>query len=505
MKSSIDTFVSFAGKDTYLTRRVFARLSAQPLKIWDYSAEGEEIPGGERITPFLTKRIDNCELFIPLLTYNYHKSEYTRIEVEHALDLQEKRRLKVIPLVEKDFSFDQSCSPPYIYLRSLRYYEVDFAIKSSLEYAIQRICQDMNLAYVPFISEDQRLPFMDRFQEELGTLVPIHEDRTNNINKRLQKALIDFTSEYEVGDYSSAEKAIDYFISICTYEFPEKHFYYPFVVKAVCLMAMGKWTEVQDLARWLLNHPSCDENVFGILGYVKQQQHCYEEAACYYQKALEIDTGDAAAAGGVLINNRLANKLQPIENLIKILDKGEKLVHEDEIKAERIKAYALASIGRLEEAFEILSNLVEEKAVESGDVINLACVLYDLQREKEAVSVLEQFYERFSDSHELHHRLATIYWHVGRHEDAIDKFGVLIEKAPNNHQYHFDNILCLLKSGRDDQAKTCASNLLNLGLPQTEDDFYRSGFANWVIGLQERAKYDFERSGRPCSDFYNSL
>ena len=500
--------MSFSSKDYSTTRRLFARLGAQPLSLWDYSLEGEEIPGGMEITPFLTKRIDNCNLFIPVVTANSHDSQYTKAEVDYAMNCKRSGRLIIIPLVDREFAINKIWDEPFNHLRSLRYYEVDFSSMKEIEEAINRVCLDMDITYVPLPVEDYRLPFMQKFEDELAREVPAHFERTNSIHRRLHDALISFIVSFESGDYRQSANTMEFFISTCEYEFPEKHFYYPYIVKALCLMAMGDWTESQALLHGLLNHKNVkvDENVFGALGYIKQHQGCYEEAAAYYKEALNRDCNDPAAASGVLINNVLSGNLRAIEEFIDIMNKGaaEQPVR-DRIKIDKVKAFALAAVGRSQEAWAIWQRLVEEGNAEPVDAINLSCVLVDMNRHEDGIRILEQFHDRFPESLELLHRLATLYWLTGRQKVAGNHFKFLIEKAPGNYQYRYDHLFALWKSGQKELAREAAQEFLHLSLPAGRDDFFSMGLANWVLGHEERALYDFERSGKPMSEFYTSL
>ena len=95
-------FVSFSSKDRDLVRRLFSRLGAQPLDIWDYSIENQEIPGGADIALYLRDRIDQCRYFIPIVTPNSLTSPFTVIEVAHALTRCARPEFEIIPLVEND-------------------------------------------------------------------------------------------------------------------------------------------------------------------------------------------------------------------------------------------------------------------------------------------------------------------------------------------------------------------------------------------------------------------
>ncbi|MHB8765899.1 MAG: toll/interleukin-1 receptor domain-containing protein, partial [Deferrisomatales bacterium] len=78
-------FVSFSSRDLPFVQRLFARLGAQEVELWDYSQEGQEIPLGEDLEEYLRRRVENVEVFVPVVTPNSFGSRYTRAEVRHAL------------------------------------------------------------------------------------------------------------------------------------------------------------------------------------------------------------------------------------------------------------------------------------------------------------------------------------------------------------------------------------------------------------------------------------
>lgn len=504
-------FVSFSSRDNDVTRRLFARLKAQQLSLWDYSSEGEEIPGGVEITPYLKQRIDCSNLFIPIVTSNSHGSQYTKAEVEYALCCR-SGQLTIISLVDKEFDNKvKDWDEPFSRLKDVRYYPVDFSSQEDIEEAIRRICNDIGIVHVPLIINDPRLPFMDKFQAELDRKAPIHEERTNIIHSRLMQAIDTFNASFEKGDYSQCANAMSFFISTCEYEFKgEKNkFYYPYIVKAICLISMGEWNEAQELLLRLMNHDKVDENVFGALGYIKQHLGCYKEAAAYYKKSLELDVNDAAAASGVLINKALSGDIldsKTINDLLALLDKEAANQSErDSIKSDKIKAHVLAALGRSEEAEAIWLRLATKGVVEPDDAINLSRVLVDLGRYEEAIQILEKFHALYPDALDLLHRLATLCWLTGRRDEALKNFKTLVEKAPNNSQYRYDYLYSLWRSGHKETARVTAHEFLHAGLPNGPEDFFRIGFANWILGQEERARYDFERSGQPESEFYSYL
>lgn len=508
-------FVSFSGldKDRFVNK-LFARLQAQPFDLWDYSAEGREIPGGNPIYDYLQDKIDSCDLFIPVVSCNSFASAFTCREMAHALDRFQYGKLRIIPLVATEV-IGKNWPSPYDALGAeglcIRYYELDFAARLSLENVLMRVCADMGVSFVPLIVEDPRLPFMDRFENELRDTQPSDAEgpsaeRMIVTYRRLWSILNDFILAFQDGDYFKALAKINFFIATAEYDYSQHRFYFPYIVKSVCEMSCGRLVNALETLRSLDDLESKDENYYGALGFIKQQQGFHREAASMYREALKRDPDDPAAMAGILLNELLGGIPTDVDAALKVIDSGVIAVHADRMKALELKAFALAMAGRPGEAYAVYRQMVKNGHVTGNMVVNFAFVMKDIGLVSEAVGMLEDYCRKNPGDAVPLHTLASLCSALGDARRSRLYFADLVGKNPTNRQYVIDAAQVYYASGDIAKSKELANSLLAVGrtnLPTSSNDFFYDGFAQWFLGEFSRARYDFERSSMPEEAYYD--
>jgi len=281
-------FVCFSGKDNTFIRRLIDRLNSQPLSPWVFESEDHQIKGGERISSVLRGEIRQCRVFIPIVSENSFNSHYARSEVEYALELvRTGHHITIVPFVTTDLRVTTADAwpRPYSELADIRHRHVDFNSPSSLETVIIQLCKELDVEYRPCVPHSFRLPFMSRFVDEIENRSPRRDEYDAGIYRRLMVTLSEFSEAFEATDFGRAEQVLRYLIATCEYEFPDVRFYYPYVVRAVCLMLADRDDEAQAVFESLLTHPQVDESVFGGLAMACGRNNDFEHAMEYYRQA----------------------------------------------------------------------------------------------------------------------------------------------------------------------------------------------------------------------------
>lgn len=491
----IKTFLSFSSRDTFVPR-LLTRLRAQSLNVWDYAVEGEEIPGGETITPYLQDRVGQCTLFLPVVSSNSLRSAYTAAEVECALARHSKEGLRIIPLVERSALTTDPWPEPYAGLRNIRYHCFGGGVEDRLEMedAVARVCQDVGVPHIGLFADTPRLPLMERVDQELLRRVPRDEERTNVLYARLEKAVRVCKVGLEEADYARALSAIEYFIAMVENEYAGESFYYPYVVRAVCLIAVGRLAESAQALTALRLHPECEESALGALGYVRQAQGLFAEAADLYRKALDRDPSDPAAATGVVVNELFAGeRIVDLPKACRVIETGRYLSEDEREQAQEALALGLAGMGQSEKAASILFEKVRGHRASPSTYINLANVLVDLRRHAEAREMLLRAWKEHSDDAELARQLVRYFLETGQYGEAAPIAKRVTELMPDRPDVWFERLLIERRAGRKEAMDT-AGHLAKM-LPVSKEDFYYTGYANWALGRHERSAYDLERSG----------
>jgi tetratricopeptide (TPR) repeat protein len=493
MVAELKTFVSFSSRDSSFMPRVLSRLSAQPLNVWDYSVEGEEIPGGEEIGEYLRERVACSSLFLPVVTRSSAESRYVALEVQTALARHREGALRIIPLVEKSMATNLPWGEPFSALHELRYHVFDGAAGNwgSVEEAVARVCQDLRVPYVAPRAETPRFPLVSRMEAELRERLPCDPERTNALFARLERTSRSCMVALAESDYPKALKAIDYFIAIAENEYSSLPFYYPYLARAVCLIALGRLPEAAEVLTSLRAHG--DESVLGALGHIRQSQGLYAEAASLYREALQRDPKDEAAATGVLVNEVCSGILQDFAKAYQVVEKGTYLSEADRQAAQGAMALALAKSGKSDQAAEMFTRLMAVDGTNTSHVINLANTLVDLGRPWQAREVLVKASADFPQDLQVARWTARFFLENGMPREALPYVRRASALAPDNAEYLYDQ-LCAERRARDPQALETAQHLLRIA-PRSLEDFFYVGYANWVLGRRERAEYDRERSG----------
>ena len=500
-------FVSFSSRDRDLVRRVFARLDAQEVDLWNYADEAQEIPGGEEIADYLKARIERSDHFLPLVSPNSFQSNYARQEVRHALARHSSAGPRIVPLVLPECLMDRPWPEPYAALEGLRYRMVDFGSIASLEETIVALCADMGVRYLPLLTTDPRLPFMDRFIAEVEGRCPRRDERGIAVYGRLMVVLSEFQEAFETGDFPRALARIGYFVTTCEYEFSQERFYYPYVVKAVCEITCGRLLNATETLEALKDHPRLDENVFGALGYIRQQQGMHRQALACYREAVRRAPADPAAKAGEVTNAIMCDEPIDIDRAFRVIESGPILVDEDRVKVRALKAFAFAKADRLAHAEDAFEALVREGHVNAGILVNFADVLVAQGRRARARDLLLRFYKEFPDDNLLH-QLASLSFQIGDLRGALRHFADLVKRCPRVRQYRIDAAQAHWRAEDRAEARKLCAPLLDpsvFGLPHTPEDFFCDGFANYFLGHHGRADYDFERSGTEPQKHYRHL
>ncbi len=490
----LKTFLSFSSRDTFVPR-LLTRLQAQSLNVWDYSVEGDEIPGGETITSYLRDRVGKCTLFLPVVSLNSLRSPFTAAEVECALNRHVDGGLRIIPLVERSVLDIDLWPGPYAGLRAIRYHFFGGGVeaRAQMEDAVARVCQDVGVPFFGLVADTPRLPLMERVDRELMQRVPRDTERSNILYARLDKAIRVCKLGLEQGDYAQALKAIEYFTAMVENEYEGETFYYPYVARAVCLIAVGRLPESVQALTALRLHPECEESLFGALGYVRQAQGLFAEAAELYREALRRDPSDPAAATGVVVNELFAGeKVVDLPKACSVIETGRYLTEDEREQAQEALALGLAGMGQSEQAAAIFFKKVRERQATPSTYINLANVLVDMRRHTEARELLLQAWKEHSEDAELGCHLVRYFLETGQYGEAVPIANRVTELLPDRLYVWFERLIVERRAGCKDALQT-AEHLAKM-LPNTKEDFYYIGYANWVLGRHERAMYDLERS-----------
>jgi len=502
-------FVSFSTNDSLGVRRLIARLGAQPLDIWDYSMEGQEIPFGVDVNDYLERKIAGCNVFVPVLSAFSFASKYTKLEVECAVSRYREGSLTILPLLARDCEMASNWPHPYDQLAGMRFYRIDFFSRQVLEEVIMIMCERLGITYRPLLMSDDKLPFTDKLASELRTKCPQNVERNIGVYRRLMQILNDFQGAYVSGDFRAALDKTSYLVLTLESEFGKESFYYSYIVQAVCQISCGFLVQAIETINKTWDSPLLDENAFAAMGYIRYQEGKYHEALDFYRAASNYDKQDPAAKSWVVKTSLLLGVPVEVDGLFDAATEARIASAKDKLAFSVLKAQALASSARFDEAEALYRGITERGVHDPNILVNYAHVLIEIERGREALDMLEHHRASIENENPNYsHLVASLYYLLGRPETAADRFEHLVERWPHNRQYRLDAGQVLCRIGRTERAREITEPMVRgtgFPLPATEHDFYCDGYANWLRGEFALAEYDFRRSNEPIENHYARL
>jgi tetratricopeptide (TPR) repeat protein len=504
-------FVSFSSRDIAIARKLFYSLKSQQLDVWDYSRPGEEIPLGTRIQEVLERQIDGCDYMIALLSANSMDpaiGRFTRHEIEYAIARGIIERGRLLPL-----QLAGSPAPPwggvYAQLQDRLFGELDPGDRRKYEEAIALVCRRLNWPYTPPFLGDPRLPFAGRFEREVAGM---QKTLPNAVFVDLMSTINDFVHAYNDGDWPEADRLISHFLLLWRYKVRKPEPYYPKIIQGVCQLHLGRFAEAEETFFEAARHPSRDENCFGGLGQVYVRTRRYVEAQAAFEMALEVCPPDR---NWEIRFNILGSRLESGSGsgdagLFDEVDLAS-ATPDDRKRILTLKGIFLLQQGRAEAALEEFESLYSGQTADPVAAAYRAMALERLGRIREAIVLLRQETRRLDDTN-LYHRLADLLLKAGEVSAALSIYREKLctpERRKRQYLVEYARILVTTRRDPDGQVvpelcKTALSRA-SMGYPQTNEDFFYDGFANYMIGRHERARYDFERSSGFCEFYYQDL
>ena len=103
----MNIFFSHSADDAPLVVEMVEILSVESVQSFYSSAPETGVLAGEGIMARINKEITQCQLFVPIITENYVRSQYCMYELSVAAFLQAQNKLKIIPIVNNQNTYNR--------------------------------------------------------------------------------------------------------------------------------------------------------------------------------------------------------------------------------------------------------------------------------------------------------------------------------------------------------------------------------------------------------------
>jgi tetratricopeptide (TPR) repeat protein len=492
-------FVSFSSRDQDAVRMLFSALAVQRLKAWDYSREGERLHPGQPVEASLAERVSGCDYFLAVVSASSTDADlgrYTAFEVRCAQEAGLSRSGRLLPVL-------LTTSPPaawpgaYAGLEELLHVELDPSDQGRFDDAVRRICDYLSVPYVPPILNDPRVFFSRRFQQEMSSRKAGTAEYVG-----LMEIMIGCAEKVARHEWEEAEKLVSLFLTLSAFKMPGARFYYPQIIKGVCELQSGRFEAAAQTFAAAAGHPLRDENSYGGLGHAYFYQRRYDEALAAFEKALELGPTDKTIEFNIVGALLHAGSRGGSVPLPEAAD-GAGLAPEDLVKIMKMRGIAHLRRGECRRAVAVFEALSRRAPLDAAAAIYYASALEACGREGDALALLLREAGRLDDPN-LYHHLADAYLRAGMIREASGVYeGRLCNPATGSRQYYVEYAR-ILKALGGPANETRMRKICELVLdpqafgaaPPSAQDFYYAGFANYLLGNHDLARYDYERSGR---------
>lgn len=499
MTHGLRLFVSFSSKDEIAIRMLFSALAVQHVNVWDYSREGEQLPLAAPVEESLTGKINLCDYFLAVVSDSSTDAllgRYTDFEVRCAVEsgLSERRRLLPLLLVT---------SPPaewrgaYRDIKTLLRVALNPADQRQFDEGVRRICEYLSVPYVPPILNDPRVFFSRRFQQEMNSQKVAPADYVDLMN-----IIIACAEQVAQNEWEEAGRLITLFLSLSAFKLPGVRFYYPQIIKGVFELQAGHFETAEQTFAQATEHPLCDENSFGGLGHAYFYQHRYDEALAAFRKGLELNPADKSLQFNIM--GALLHTTTPVVDAPLPDTHGpEGLSSADLVKLDKMKGLAFIARGKYEDAVKVFELIATREQLDAASAIYYYQALKACGRMDDAIGVLRGEAARQEDLN-LYHHLADAYLKANMlrqclrvYEDRLCRPDCRTRKYLVEYAYILNAVGGAINAVR--MREVCEQVLDPKNFDNsllTTEDFYYLGFAHYLLGNHELARYDYERSGR---------
>ena len=518
---SPSVFISFSERDNATIRELFVGLGIQRVDFWDYSDAGQELQPGESLQPALAAKIDSSDYFVAVISANSINRTISNapfFEVRYAID-SGKKNDRVIPLVLND--------PPaewktlYKELVDRVWVVVSTANDGDIEDAIRRICERLDVNYTPPALLDPEVFFAKPFLREIGSkrlkraaFVQLQRYMNSAGNELLAETKPKADKKHENVWEEIKESIISFFGGLKQVAADEK-FFYPQVVRGVAELQLGELENAEKTFRRVTASSDVDDEWLGLayagLGHAYFIRQRYDDSVTAFEQAVKLLPDEKSLMVNYLA--ALAYSGSPV-----LYDPTVELMKDPSLKPEdRQKLIAIRGVIKYKQgdyrgtiaAFGTvrLSDLNETSA------IYFAFALVERGLDLQAIDVLENAASRI-DSHNLNQHLAHAYLRVGDISASLRVYEskLLPLTAPPEFVrqvlVEYAQLIRSIEGPQSRKFREACERAVNFSLlpqPQTKTDSFFTGFAFYLLGQNEFARYHFQNSNGISNEYYDQL
>jgi tetratricopeptide (TPR) repeat protein len=504
MKNDQRVFLSYAQADKSEVAQIANDLKQQGFEVWEYAQQWKRSDVGHPLPEEFSELMHRSTYFVPVVSASSvspSNGKYAVMELDYALELDMIAQKRVFPIVLSG-SRPKKWLKPYDTLESLSAVEVNIPDTRSYLKAMAQLCRNLKVSYKPYFEEHPLLPFWKGFSDEIDEL-----RQTNDNSWKLMPVIAEFNGCFVKRNWDNALELISYFLSAACYEWPTQRFFYSWIVKSICEIEAGNLTQAEESIRAASEEKSDDPIVFGAFGYLSMRRRDLTSTREFLTKALSrcgpsdnlygrfhylyplIEIGEMPDRSDRKLIFDADISLWPQDSL-------RKLCNAREILRFRCKEYR--------KGLDVFEEMRRREIHDTTSIIYAHLCLKELGEHAEAEALLTsairecQTNSKLSVS-DLYYQLAEFDLFLNEPRKAVTIYEKhLLGPEVKTRQLAVRFARILRKMGDEKRMRIECGKMINgmFPTPQTCEDFYYDGFANYLLGNAERAQYDYERSRR---------
>ncbi|HEX8247014.1 MAG TPA: TIR domain-containing protein [Pyrinomonadaceae bacterium] len=542
-------FISYSSKDQTDVNKLFSALAMQEIEAWDYSDPEHDLALARQLKASLREKIDSCQYFIAVVSPNSLDEEigkYPHFEVRYAVESGRFQPGGILPVLINAPAPEESWTGAYSKLKELKHIKLDLLDEEKFERSIDAICNWLSKKYMPSPILTDTVFLIRKSAKELEKIQLSNKEKNTPLPagqfKELMNLLNECAKQAALGQWEQVKLGILWFLGKLKKIDPEAQIYHPIIIKAGCEFNLKQYENAEKTyleATTTLSNNSLNWLGYAGLGHARASMHRFDEAIEAFEQALafgarrdaerrETDLDDIKInlLGAILqseterLDEALLNKYD-FETVLNKYDRSE-LSPAERRNFFTIKGMFYYKTGNYEVAEQAFQELGLDNLDETA-AIYYSLALGELGKDSEAVKILESYIADKLETADksniaaLYYYLTGAYFRIDEIEKGLKIYkDVLCNPSPANRDYwsrkFFICYALTLKAFDDEKYKKEIHSICEKVLdgkffpsPMTKEEYYYTGFANYLLGRDERAKYDFARSEDFSDDYYDKL
>jgi len=236
-------------------------------------------------------------------------------------------------------------------------------------------------------------------------------------------------------------------------------------------------------------HPKLKHTLFSSLGDFLGSAELYKDALDCYQKALELDQGNASTflGQGVALGN-LERPEEALESLQKALD-----LAPESVDAWVNRGAVLGNLKRYEEALESLLKALDLAPKSVDAWVNRGAALRTLERYEEALESFQKALDLDTESVDAWVNRGNTLYNLERYEEALESYQKALDLAPESVDAWVNRGAVLLNLKRYEEALESLQKALDLA-PKSVDALVNRGKTLNNLERYEEALESFQKA-----------